>query len=54
MSRNGRRELEQFSKYKAAYFRAAQRHIEHRRAKGLPEKDVMETAEKYFEWWLKQ
>jgi phosphoadenosine phosphosulfate reductase len=52
MSVNGRKELDQFPKYKAAYFRAAKRHIEHRRAAGLPEKDIMETPERYFEWWL--
>jgi phosphoadenosine phosphosulfate reductase len=52
MSGNGRKELDQFPKYKAAYFRAAQRHIGHRRAAGLPEKDIMETPEKYFEWRL--
>jgi phosphoadenosine phosphosulfate reductase len=49
----GRKELEQFPKIQNAYFRAAQRHIEHRRAVGLPEKGIMETPEKYFEWWLK-
>jgi phosphoadenosine phosphosulfate reductase len=52
MSGKGRKELDQFPKYKAAYFRAAQRHIEHRREAGLPEKDIMETPERYFEWWL--
>jgi phosphoadenosine phosphosulfate reductase len=52
MSANGRRDLDLFPKYKAAYFRAAKRHIEHRKAAGLPEKDIMETPEKYFTWWL--
>jgi predicted DNA-binding WGR domain protein len=52
MSSNGRKELDQFPKYKAAYFRAAQRYIEHRKASGLPEKDSMQTQERYFEWWL--
>jgi phosphoadenosine phosphosulfate reductase len=52
MSSNGRKKLDQVPKYKAAYFRAAQRHIEHRRETGLPEKEIMETPEKYFEWWL--
>jgi phosphoadenosine phosphosulfate reductase len=52
MSDNGRKELDQSPKYKAAYFRAARRHIEHRRNAGLPEKEIMETPEKYFEWWL--
>jgi phosphoadenosine phosphosulfate reductase len=53
MSANGKKKLDQFPKYKVAYFRAAKRHIEHRRAAGLPEKDIMGTPEKYFEWWLK-
>jgi phosphoadenosine phosphosulfate reductase len=52
MSGKGRKELDQFPKYKAAYFRAAQRHIEHRREAGLPEKAIMQTPERYFEWWL--
>jgi phosphoadenosine phosphosulfate reductase len=52
MSGKGRKELDQFPKYKAAYFRAAQRHIEHRREAGLPEKEIMQTPERYFEWWL--
>jgi phosphoadenosine phosphosulfate reductase len=52
MSGKGRKELDQFPKYKAAYFRAAKRHIEHRREVGLPEKDIMQTPERYFEWWL--
>ncbi|GHV89868.1 hypothetical protein AGMMS50268_03710 [Spirochaetia bacterium] len=53
MSRNGRKELERFPKYKAAYFRAAKKHVEHRREVGLHEKGIMESPEKYFEWWLK-
>jgi len=48
-----KKELDMFPKYKAAYFRAAERHIKHRQTVGLPEKSIMETAEKYFEWWLK-
>jgi phosphoadenosine phosphosulfate reductase len=52
MSSKGMKELDRFPKYKAAYFRAAKRHIEHRRERGLPEKPVMETPEKYFGWWL--
>jgi phosphoadenosine phosphosulfate reductase len=52
LTRKGPRELERFPKYKAMYFRAARRHIEHRRAAGLPEKAIMETPEKYFAWWL--
>jgi hypothetical protein len=53
MSGNGRKELDRLPKYKAAYFRAARRHIEHWRAAGLPEKDITETPEKYFDWWLR-
>jgi hypothetical protein len=53
MSSNGKKELDRFPEYKAAYFLAAKRHIEYRRAAGLPEKDIMETPEKYFEWWLR-
>ncbi|GHU64984.1 hypothetical protein FACS189447_03070 [Spirochaetia bacterium] len=53
MSGNGRKELEQFPKFKAAYFRAAKNHIKHRYEVGLPTKDIMETPEKYFDWWLR-
>jgi phosphoadenosine phosphosulfate reductase len=53
MSKNGRKELEETPKYKNAYFRAAKRHIEHRRKAGLPEKGLFLTAERYFDWWLK-
>jgi phosphoadenosine phosphosulfate reductase len=52
MSGNGIKELDQFPKYKDAYFRAAKRHIEHRKEAGLPEKEIMQTPERYFEWWL--
>jgi len=38
---------------KEAYFRAAKRHIEHRRRQNLPEKPIMESPEIYFEWWLR-
>jgi hypothetical protein len=53
MSGNGRKELDLYPKYKAAYFRAAKRHIEHRQEAGLPEKDVFKTPEIYFDWWLR-
>jgi hypothetical protein len=53
MSKNGRRKLEQTPKYRDAYFRAAQRHIETRKARGLPEKKVFATPEIYFNWWLR-
>jgi phosphoadenosine phosphosulfate reductase len=46
------KDFNKYPKYKAAYFRAAKRHIEHRIATGLPEKDIMETPEKYFAWWI--
>jgi hypothetical protein len=48
------RERRHNPKYKDAYLRAAKRHIEHRRVAGLPEKDIMETPEKYFAWWIKE
>jgi phosphoadenosine phosphosulfate reductase len=47
-----RRDFERYPKYKEAYFRAAQRYLEHRREAGLPENGVMQTPERYFEWWL--
>jgi phosphoadenosine phosphosulfate reductase len=53
MSKNGRRELEKMPQYREAYFRAAKRHIETRKAHGLPEKAVFATPEIYFNWWLK-
>jgi phosphoadenosine phosphosulfate reductase len=53
MSGNGRKELDLYPKYKEAFFRAAKRHVEHRRSAGLHEKKIMETPEKYFEWWLR-
>jgi phosphoadenosine phosphosulfate reductase len=53
MSKNGRKELEKTPKYREAYFRAARRHIETRKARGLPEKAVFATPEIYFTWWLK-
>jgi phosphoadenosine phosphosulfate reductase len=52
MSSHGSEELEYFPKYKALYFRAAKRHIEHRRDAGLPKKKVFATPETYFDWWL--
>jgi phosphoadenosine phosphosulfate reductase len=53
LSDSGRKELDLFPKYKEAYYRAAKRHIEHRRAKMLPEKPIMESPEIYFDWWLR-
>jgi phosphoadenosine phosphosulfate reductase len=53
MSKNGRKELEKTPKYRDAYFRAAKRHIETRKSRGLPEKEVFATPEIYFKWWLK-
>jgi phosphoadenosine phosphosulfate reductase len=52
LSGNQKKELDGFPKYKAAYFRAVQRHYEHRRATGLPEKEGFPTPESYFDWWL--
>jgi phosphoadenosine phosphosulfate reductase len=48
-----RKDFERYPKYKDAYLRAAQRYMAHRRAAGLPEKDMMESPDSYFEWWLR-
>jgi phosphoadenosine phosphosulfate reductase len=53
MSSHGREELDRFPKYMDAYFRAVKQHIEHRKEAGLHIPDIMETPEKYLEWWLK-
>jgi phosphoadenosine phosphosulfate reductase len=53
MSSRRKEEMEAYPKYKEAYFRAAGRRIEYRNGKGLEFVAVMETPEKYFEWWLK-
>jgi len=38
--------------YKAAFFRAVQKHIKYRKERGLDCYDFMETPEQYLEWWL--
>jgi phosphoadenosine phosphosulfate reductase len=52
LSYNGKKELDKYPKYKAAYFRAAKKWIEHRIEKGLEHSGIMETPELYFNWWL--
>jgi phosphoadenosine phosphosulfate reductase len=49
----GRKELEKYPKYKLLYYKAAEKHIIHRKAQGLPDKSIMKDAETYFTWWLK-
>jgi len=46
-------ELDKRPKYKAAYFRAVQKHFEYRKERGLKMEAVLENPEKYFEWWLR-
>jgi phosphoadenosine phosphosulfate reductase len=53
MNTKSRMELERHPKYKAAYFRAATKYIEHLKEAGLPDRNIRETPEKYFDWWLK-
>jgi phosphoadenosine phosphosulfate reductase len=53
MSTKGKEELEKNPKYKAAYFRAAERHIEYRRETCLPMDRKFSSPESLFEWWLK-
>jgi phosphoadenosine phosphosulfate reductase len=53
LSSRYRQELESYPKYKEAYFRAARRRIEYRNERRLGFVAIMETPEKYFEWWLK-
>jgi phosphoadenosine phosphosulfate reductase len=52
LAANQKKELDDFPKYKAAYFRAVQRHYAHRKEAGLPDKDGFPTPESYFNWWL--
>ena len=53
LSSRGRKELENAPKYKKAYFKAVVKHFEYRKERGLGLDGIMETPEKYFEWWLK-
>jgi phosphoadenosine phosphosulfate reductase len=52
LSSNGREELDKFPKYKAAYVRAAERHIKHKQKSDRVLPDFMKNAETYFTWWL--
>jgi phosphoadenosine phosphosulfate reductase len=47
-----RKELEDHPKYKMMYYKAAEKHIKHRQAQGLPDKPIMKDVETYFTWWL--
>jgi phosphoadenosine phosphosulfate reductase len=47
-----KKDFERYPKYKDAYFRAVKKHIEYRIVKGLDHYGIMETPEKYFDWWL--
>jgi phosphoadenosine phosphosulfate reductase len=53
LSSRQKRELEACPKYKEAYFRAAKKRIEYRNERGLGFVAILETPEKYLEWWLK-
>ena len=46
-------ELRKYPKYKAAYFRAVQRHFEYRKERGLKCEGTLVSPENYFEWWLR-
>jgi phosphoadenosine phosphosulfate reductase len=52
LSHNHTKELNDYPKYKAAYFRAGKKWIEHRINKGLDHDGIMGDPEKYFDWWL--
>jgi phosphoadenosine phosphosulfate reductase len=52
LSYNHKKELEKYLAYKKAYFRAAKKWIEHRIERGLDHSGVMESPEKYFDWWI--
>jgi phosphoadenosine phosphosulfate reductase len=52
MSRNKNKELNKYQKYKAAYFRASKKWIEHRIERGLDSEGIMGDPERYFDWWL--
>jgi phosphoadenosine phosphosulfate reductase len=52
LNHNNYKELEKYPKYKAAYFNAAKKWIEHRIEKGLNHSGIMETPELYFGWWI--
>jgi phosphoadenosine phosphosulfate reductase len=53
MNTKRRKELGECPKYKAAYFRAVKRYILYRQQNDLNCNGIMETPERYFDWWLK-
>jgi phosphoadenosine phosphosulfate reductase len=46
-----RKELEKYPKYKALYYKAACRHIEHRKEAGLNTERSYKDPDVYFNWW---
>jgi phosphoadenosine phosphosulfate reductase len=52
LSYNHKNELEKYPIYKEAYFRAAKKWIEHRIERELEHSGIMESPEKYFDWWI--
>jgi len=46
------KELNNNPKYKNAYFKAVQKYFDHRKERNMSNEGVMESPEKYFEWWL--
>jgi predicted Rossmann-fold nucleotide-binding protein len=53
MNSKVKKELDSQPKYKAAYFRAVEKHVARRRRTGMECGGGWGTAEEYFEWWLK-
>jgi phosphoadenosine phosphosulfate reductase len=52
MSTQSMKELENNPRYKAAYFKAAEKWLEHRKEKGHENYGYMGTTQAYFGWWL--
>jgi phosphoadenosine phosphosulfate reductase len=52
MNSNRKKELEKNQKYKSAYIRATKKYIEYRIKKGLEIKNIMETPEQFYNWWV--
>jgi phosphoadenosine phosphosulfate reductase len=50
---NSKKDLNNFLKYKNAYFAAVKKHFEYRQQRGLSLNGIMDSPEKYFNWWLK-
>jgi len=46
-----KKELELYPKYKALYYKAAARHLEHRKNIGLEDKRIYKNVDIYFDWW---